>query len=288
MGLNLAPQPEQFEPQQPKSSSTVISRKDSGTNFLSPVTGENISKEDYEQEIRDINLGLKPTRFQAQQQAESNRLGGQVGQFSQLGLSEAPLQDTGQAITQGLVSSIPRALSMAGAGAAIGAAEGSFVVPGVGTVAGAAIGAAAGFASSMASSVISEFKGQRTDTINAQKRVLDEGKQTMNDWVTLAEADPANRSYYLNQFNQVAQQIDQAYRQMKFDTQRDVAQFEKALPDLAEFESFYANGGEFDVLNQDMKFALGAQAPPEYKMMELYQRRGGKWINIWECLSGYS
>lgn len=208
---------------------------------------------------------------------EAQALQGQVGQFDQLGLSNDPLLNQEQALRQGIVGAIPRALSLAVTGAGVGLAGGAVAGGGVGTPitapTGAAIGAVAGFVGGISSSMISEYRGQRRDTINAQKRVLDEGKQTMKDWATLAEADPANKAFYLSQYNAVAAQIDQAYRQMKLDTNRDIAKFETALPDLAEFEAFYAAGGEKDTLDQEMRNSLLVPSSPEYKMLELTQRR---------------
>ena len=62
---------------------------------------------------------------------------------------------------------------------------------------------------------------------------------------------------------------------MKLDTSRDVAKFETALPNLAEFESFYNLQGEKDFLVTRMRQALGAQQDPEYiyQLAELAERR---------------
>jgi hypothetical protein len=123
--------------------------------------------------------------------------------------------------------------------------------------------------------MISNFKSQRTDTTNAQKRVLVEGKQNLNDWATLAAADPANRALYIKNFNQQLALIDQAYRQMKLDTSRDVAKFETALPELAEFEAFYMAQGERDYLVAKMYRSLGVMQDPDYsyQLQELANRR---------------
>ncbi len=211
--------------------------------------------------------------------AEGKQLAGQVGQFDQLGTSPTGL-DFEQALRVGVVDAIPSAIKTAGqlaaGGAVLGGAIGTAAGPlgtGGGAVLGAAIGGATGFVSGLASSMKSDMAGQRRDTTTAQQRVLDEGKQTMNDWVTMAEGDPANRAQYLTEFNKVAAQIDQAYRQMKLDTSLDVARFETALPNLAEFEAFYAAGGERDVLTQDMRNALTTVSPENYRMIELANRR---------------
>lgn len=238
-------------------------------------------------------------------QAQGKQLAGQVGQFSPMPLSNEPLLDYEQGLLQGLVNFIPRAITNVGALSLLrGGATGAVAAAGPGSralgtnpralgtnpralAAGASVAGGAGgllsginpyvaggaLIAGIASSMISEFKGQRTDTINAQKRVLDEGKQTMKDWATLAESDPANRVYYLSQYNMVAAQIDQAYRQMKYDTQRDLVKFETALPDLAEFEAFYAIGGERQALDMEMRNALIAPAEVDYKLLELANRR---------------
>ena len=240
-----------------------------------------LTKEDYEQALRRAELmvlkGSPSTeQLMQQQQAElqAQQLARQVGQFQQLGVEPTGL-DVGQAATQGIVGAIPRALSFAATGAAAGALGGS-AFAGVGAVPGAIIGAVGGFVSGITSSMISNFKSQRTDTINAQKRVLVEGKQNLNDWATLAAADPANRSLYIKNFNQQLALIDQAYRQMKLDTSRDVAKFETALPDLAEFEAFYMAQGERDYLVAKMYQSLGVMQDPDfsYQMQELATRRG--------------
>ena len=254
-----------------------------GVDISKPFSNKDfLTKEDYEQAKRKAELMVlkgSPSTEQLiqQQQAElqAQQLARQVGQFQQLGVEPTGL-DVGQAATQGIVRAIPKALGFAATGAAAGALGGTAVLPGVGTAGGAVIGAVAGFVSGLASSMISNFKSQRTDTTNAQKRVLDEGKQNLNDWATLAAADPANRALYIKNFNQQLALIDQAYRQMKLDTSRDVAKFETALPDLAEFEAFYMAQGERDYLVAKMHQSLGVMQDPDfsYQMQELATRRG--------------
>ena len=253
-----------------------------GVDISKPFSNKDfLTKEDYEQAKRKAELmvlkGSPSTeQLMQQQQAElqAQQLARQVGQFQQLGVEPTGL-DVGQAATQGIVGAIPRALSFAATGAAAGALGGS-AFAGVGAVPGAIIGAVGGFVSGITSSMISNFKSQRTDTTNAQKRVLDEGKQNLNDWATLAAADPANRALYIKNFNQQLALIDQAYRQMKLDTSRDVAKFETALPDLAEFEAFYMAQGERDYLVAKMYQSLGVMQDPDfsYQMQELATRRG--------------
>jgi len=165
-----------------------------------------------------------------------------------------------------------------GAAAAVfGGAGGTAVAPGAGTAIGAGggaiIGGAIGFIAGITGGMISNMKSQRTDTTTAQQRILDEGKQTMKDWATMAKADPANRMFYLSEYNKVSSQIHQAYRQMKLDTSQDLAKFETALPNLAEFEAFYSPGGERDALDIEMQSALQAVAPENYEMLELSYRR---------------
>ncbi|KKL94853.1 hypothetical protein LCGC14_1860580, partial [marine sediment metagenome] len=49
--------------------------------------------------------------------------------------------------------------------------------------------------------------------------------------------------------------------------------FETALPNLAEFETFYSTGGERDSLNNEMRNALIAPVPEGYDLFELTVRR---------------
>ena len=117
------------------------------------------------------------------------------------------------------------------------------------------------------------MKSQRTDNTNAQQRVLDEGKQTLKDWSTLAKADPTNREFYLAQFNSVKQDIQNAHVQMLTDTNADVPKFESAIPNLEEFNTFYARGGELEALETDMRIALQTPVSIDYSMIELTKRR---------------
>lgn len=217
---------------------------------------------------------------QAQLEAglQGQALAGQVGQFGQLPVSPTGF-DTQEAVLQGIAGTIPRALSLATAGAGAGLVGGATVgsvIPGAGTAAGAgagaAIGAAAGFVSGISSGIISNYKKQRTDTTQQQRKVLREGKQNLKDWATLAQADPSNKAYYLSQYNAQAAQIDKAYRQLKLDTSRDLAKFEGAEVELTEFEMFYGAGGEKDAIDQDMRNALMAVSSPEYRLLELANR----------------
>jgi len=231
-----------------------------------PVT---LTKEEY-----DVYLG-KPGELtenvkqaQAQpniQEFQAEQAGQQLGQFGELPIEPTGL-DVGEAATTGIVQNIPKALSYAAAAG---------IVTGAGTNPVSWAAASAVFVGTLAGGIISSFKSQRTDTTTAQQRVLDEGKQNLNDWTTLAAVDPANSRLYVEKFNQQLALIDQAYRKMKLDTSRDVAKFETALPNLAEFETFYNLQGEKDFLVARMRQALGVQQDPEYiyQLMELAQRR---------------
>ncbi len=223
----------------------------------------------------DIPLGAQPAgtaQRRAEERARGEQLAGQVGEFGQLGVSPTGLE-FGEAATTGIVASIPSALRLAATGAGIGLVGGATVAGPIGAGAGAAIGAVAGFVSGIASGMIGSFKSQRTDTTTSQQRVLDEGKQTLMDWVTLARSDPSNKAFYLAQYNKQLAQINQAHRQMKLDTSRDLAKFETALPNLAEFNSFYSIGGERDALNEEMRIALTTVSPEGYDMLALTERR---------------
>jgi hypothetical protein len=209
--------------------------------------------------------------------ASAAALFGQVGQLDpSTGIIETPL-DFAEALTQGIVGSIPRALSYAVTGAGIGFTGGAVATSpagGIGAIPAAAIGAAAGFVSGISSGMISSMKSQRTDNTNAQQRVLDEGKQTLTDWSTMAKTDPANAEFYVSQFNLQLQLIQNAYTQMKIDTQGDLGKFENAIPNLAEFESFYSVGGERDALVIEMGNSILTFVDPIYSMQELVRRRG--------------
>ena len=173
-----------------------------------PVT---LTKEEY-----DVYLG-KPGELtenvkqaQAQpniQEFESEQLSQQLGQAGQLPVSPTGL-NVGEAVTTGLVQAIPRALTIAGGAAVAGATAGLVTTGGAASVPLAVLGAAVGFVGSISSSMIGNFKSQRTDTTTAQQRVLDEGKQNLNDWATLAATDVANRATYVARFNQQLALID--------------------------------------------------------------------------------
>ncbi|MCK5613221.1 hypothetical protein KAR91_65720 [Candidatus Pacearchaeota archaeon] len=208
--------------------------------------------------------------FRQQQQAQQLAQG--VGQFNPLAIDPTGL-DVAEGFTAGVIGAIPNALKLGATGAGVGLVGGGVVAGPIGAGAGAAIGAVAGFVGGLASSMIGNFKAQRSDTTTAQQRILDEGKQTMKDWATLAKTDPANKMFYLAEFNKQSAQIDQAYRQMKLDTSRDLAKFETALPNLAEFESFYSSGGERDTLDIEMRNSLLTPVSPEYEALELSFRR---------------
>lgn len=243
--------------------------RDNQGNIVGRVTesGQILTGLDPQQALRGAAPGAL-TQQQGIQQRAGQAMAGQVGQFEQLPIDATTL-DWGEAATSGLVGSIPSIIAGAAGAAVLGAKGGGLAGGGI----GAAIGAGAGFLAGLTGGMISSMKSQRTDTTTAQQRVLDEGKQTLNDWATMAKADPANRQMYLANFNIQLALIDQAYRAMKLDTGRDLAKFETALPNLAEFESFYSTQGERDFLMSEMRTALLTPVPQEYALAELTQRR---------------
>jgi len=248
------------------------------------IRGEQVSKEEFKSAKEEAKILSEGGRRipSPEEQARAAELGQQVGQIDPTtGLTETP-RDLGEAAAAGITSAIPRALSLAVtagggafAGAKIGVLGGAAAGPG-GALAAGAIGAAAGFVAGITSGIISNMRSQRTDNTNAQKRVLDEGKQTLNDWVTLARADPGNRAFYLTQFNIQLSLIQQAHTQMIIDTRGDLFKFENAVPDLAEFEAFYSVGGERDFVVNEMRVALGAPSSVEFDFLSLAQRRANE------------
>ncbi|MAF43371.1 MAG: hypothetical protein CMI54_04250 [Parcubacteria group bacterium] len=230
---------------------------------------------------REVLKGQQPlgttTLQQLEFQQQGQRLAGQVGQFGKLGISPTAL-DFGEAATAGLVGALPSSIRTAGtlgllaaAGAKGGAVVGAAGGP-VGALGGAAIGAGVGLIAGFVSSMTSNMKAQRTDTTTAQQRVLDEGKQTLNDWITLARTYPSKRQEAISNFNIQLSLIDEAHRQMKLDTKEDVLKFETALPNLAEFNSFYSAQGERDFLVAEMRAALQTPVTDEFAFAELSQR----------------
>lgn len=277
-GIDLTQRPEQSqqEEQGPQSDTIVDFKQDGTIDYTRGGETLNLTKDEYDVVLGKAGMVTDKVKIaqglQSQAQMQSQQLAGQVGQFGQQSISPTGL-DWEQGITEGIIDSIPNSLRLAGGAAVVGATAG-LATGGALSIPLAVGGAAVTFAASMASSIISSFKGQRRDTTTAQQRVLDEGKQTMKDWATMAEADPANKARYVAEYNRVSSQINQAYRQMKLDTQRDSAKFETALPNLAEFEAFYAQGGERDVLDIEMRNALTGVSPEGYNMIELANRRG--------------
>ena len=205
--------------------------------------------------------------LEQQQQQVGEELVEEVGVFEPTAIEQTEL-DWKEAATAGAINSIPSALGFAVTGVGVGLAGGP-----VGAVGGGAAGLAGGFVSGMASGMSTSFKEQRTDITTAQQRVLDEGKQNLNDLASAAAGDPSNRAKYLELYNKQSQLIDEAYRQMVLDTNEDVAKWETALPNLAEFETFYSEGGERDVLDIKMQTALQQPYTTDYDMVELSNRR---------------
>ncbi len=251
-----------------------------GTRTFTNLTPDEIA----EIAARESGRGLPPegaalagtAQAAATQRARGLQLAGQVGDI-QPSTGITPTEaDLGESLTQGVVNSIPSAIRLAGqfgVGAAAIGAVATAPAGGIGALPAAAIGAAVGFVAGITQGIISNMKGQRTDNTNAQQRVLDEGKQTLKDWSTMAKADPANREFYLSQFNIQLQLIQNAHVQMLTDTNADVAKFESAIPNLAEFNSFYSLGGERDALVNDMVASLQTPVSIDYSMIELTKRR---------------
>lgn len=238
------------------------------------------------QEGVGASVAQRAANLAQQQAAAGGALVGQVGRGQTLGISPTGLNYL-EAGIQGVVDGIPRGLMAIGGAATTGGILGGILKGGAaGAIRGAPTGnpaligglAIAGSAlaalGSISGSMKSNLAGQRRDTTTAQQRVLDEGKQTMQDWVTLAANDPKNRAFYLGEYNKVTAQIDQAHRQMKLDTSRDLLKFETALPNLAEFNAFYAPAGERDALNAEMRIALQTVEPDSMAMLDLAIRRG--------------
>ena len=247
-------------------------------NVTPKIAGRATSQDRAEIEAMQAGGELYADRQAAK--AEAQQLSGQVGQYDPLAIDQDSSLDYKEAAITGLVDFIPRAITGIGSlallrgtglvGGAGGAATAGRLLMGVNPwVAGAAI--IAGITASM----ISNFKSQRRDTTTAQQRVLDEGKQSLQDWSTQAAADPANKMMYLAEFNKQLAQIDQADRQMKWDTAHDILKFETAIPNKAEFIAFYSVGGERDALIADMRLSIGGGQDPQviqYKMLELAER----------------
>ena len=220
----------------------------------------------------DAQLQVGAVAADAQQQQD---LAGGVGQFGRLGVSPTPFDfgAIGGAATRGI---IPGSIGAVGGviGSGLAGAKGGALAGSVGGVGGAFVLGALGFAAGVAGSILGEMKGQRTDNTNAQQRVLDEGKQILNDWVTFAEANPSQKEFALAGFNQQLALIDQAYRQMKLDTSQDVLAFENAIPNLAEFEAFYSASGERDIYSNEMRVAMTGTESIDVRMIDLFSRRG--------------
>jgi hypothetical protein len=222
------------------------------------------------------------------QQQQANLLGAQVGQFEQLDVSPTGL-DVGEAILKGAVEGIPRAIgtiagldllgsAVGGKGAATTAGKAATVGKAgrLGGVLGkvnpyAAAGTALAFISE---SIVSDFKEQRRNMNERPRVVLQDGKTSLGALVTLAANDPARRMQHLADFNTQLALIEQAHRQVKLDTSRDVVLFERSEDVLADFNSFYDPGSERDQVVAEMQAALGADIDPEFifRMNELNQR----------------
>lgn len=265
------PQFDTGEPQSAQSSKGLVVKSEQGQAIgFTNSQGEFIEARG-EELARNVSSG-----FTTEQVAQQQNLSGQVGEFSELGLGTDGGIDLQQSAIVGVTNSIPSALRLAGqAGIGAAAIGGIATAPagGIGAVPAGLIGGVIGLTAGLTAGIISESKAQRSDTLTAQQRVLDEGKQTLNDWATMAAADPANKEKYLTQYNITLSQINQAYRKMKRDTSHDVLKFNTALPNLAEFETFYSLGGERDALNSKMATSMQSVASPEFEFLSLENRR---------------
>lgn len=209
-----------------------------------------------------------------QQQQEAQRLGGQIGQFEELPVKQTDF-DLGEAATKAAVEAVPSAIQFGAGGLAAGAigapATGGLSIPVLGS-----LSAAGGFAAGFIRSITSDFKDQRRDMNENPRIVLQDGKTNLQDLATRAATDPANRAVYVNQFNNQLALIEQAHRQIKLDTSKDVLIFERSEDVLADFEFFYSVGGERDILQGEMLTALGVPLDPTYSFREaeMAQRRG--------------
>lgn len=236
------------------------------TGVIQP-SGASFLGGDVAQQVQ-LQSGAVAADSQAQQD-----LSGQVGQFGELGVGATPFDQSALAgaAARGLIPAAIRAAQ----GAALGGIGGA-QVGAIGGPVGAITLAALGFAGGIASSILGEMAGQRTDNTNAQQRVLDEGKQVLNDWITYAEANPSDSKTALAGFNQQLALINQAHRQMKLDTSKDLAAFENAIPNLAEFNSFYSLAGERDIYLQEMAVAMSGVSSVDTRMLALIAKRGGQ------------
>jgi len=173
-----------------------------------------------------------------------------------------------------LIDGLPRAIQFGIGGAVVGGGAGSLAAPGIGTI----VGAAAGFVSSFVGSIISDLKEQRRDMNEKPKITLQYGKSNLNDIIGMMRDAPSynHKQQLVAQFNEQLALIDQAYRQVKLDTSRDVLLFERSEDILADFEWYYSANGERDNLVQEMYIALNTQTDPEniYTTLEMLHRRG--------------
>lgn len=232
-------------------------------------------------------LSVEREQEVAQQQAEAQKLAQQIGQYTPREVTPTDISEQ-EMVTAGLVSGIPNALKWIGGaiaggaalGATYGAVGGTAAAPVAGTIAGgvggAVVGGIIGLVGSLSSSMISNYKDQRRDMEENPRIVLQDGKTNLGRWATLAGADPSNRPYYVGQFNKQLSLVDEAYRQLKLDTSRDILKFEKSADLLSDFEFFYREGSEREQLMTEMRVALGSNPDPEYtyRMMALMNNEG--------------
>ena len=208
-------------------------------------------------------------RIQVQQQGEA--LAGTIGQISQLPLEEQSLK-LGEASRVALIDALPRAIQFAAGGAVF--AGGATLNP-----VGAALGAVGGFVAGFVSSIVSDFKDQRRDMNEQPQKALEDGKSNLNDIIGMMRDAPSfkDKQTLAKEFNNQLAIINQAYRQVKWDTSKDVLMFERSENLLADFEVFYSPlNGERNNLVNEMRMVLGAPVDPTniYTIMEMIERRG--------------
>jgi len=217
-----------------------------------------------------------PRAAREERQQQLQQISAQIGQFERLP-TEATELDLEEAGRVALIEAIPQAITFGIGTAVVAGRTGALAGP-----KGAILGAVGGFVGGFARSIISDLKDQRKDMNEKPKIALQDAKSNLNDIISMAATDPANRSFYIARFNEQLAIIDKAHRELKLNTQRDVLLFERSEDVLADFEFFYSPSGERDLLVDEFKLALGVRQDPNYiyRMAELANRRGISW-ELW-------
>jgi len=251
-------------------------------------------------------VGSAGNRREVARQAQL--LGGQVGQFQQLGVAASEFDEL-RALRDTALRAIPQALGAGllletfGRGSATPAAVGgggrralgtnpralgtnpravraAAQAGGIATVAKANPYLLVGtIAAALVSSFVSSYKEQRREMAENPNMVLTDGKSNLMDAVSFAAGDPANRPLAVAQFNQQLALIDQAYRQLKLDNSRDILRFENNIDKVVDFEFFYSEGGERDQLRNMMFEALQIN-PNDPMAVYLFQQMAQRRVNF--------